>query len=150
MLTAFDKRLLNMIQTDLPLASRPFAVLATRLETEETVVLERLQFLKQQGFIRRIGPFFDSNKLGYLGTLVALEVETAEIPQVASVINSHYGVTHNYERDGSFNLWFTLFSHNLAAQAKTLDKISKLPGVVRLINLPATQKFKVSVQFTLS
>lgn len=150
MLTAFDKRLLNIIQTDLPLESRPFAVLAQRLETEESVVIERLIFLKEQGFIRRIGPFFDSTKLGYIGTLVALEVETAQIPQVATVINSNYGVTHNYEREGNLNLWFTLFSHNIEAQDTTLDKVSKLPGVVRLINLPATQKFKVSVQFTLS
>lgn len=150
LLTAFDKRLLNILQTDLPLESRPFAILAQRLETEESVVIERLLFLKEQGFIRRIGPFFDSTKLGYIGTLVALEVESVHIPQVAAVINSNYGVTHNYEREGNFNLWFTLFSHTLEAQGVTLDKISKLTGVIRLINLPATQKFKVSVQFTLS
>ncbi len=53
MLTAFDKRLLNIIQTDLPFESRPFAALAAKLETEESVVIERLKFLKQQGFIRR-------------------------------------------------------------------------------------------------
>lgn len=150
MLTAFDKRLLNIIQTDLPLESRPFAILAEHLETEESVVIERLRFLKEHGFIRRIGPFFDSTKLGYIGTLVALEVEPEHIPHVAAVINSNYGVTHNYERDGDFNLWFTLFSHNLEAQTAMLDKIRKLAGVVKLINLPATQKFKVSVQFTLS
>jgi DNA-binding Lrp family transcriptional regulator len=150
MLTAFDKRLLNILQTDLPFESRPFAVIAKRLDTEESVVIERLSFLKEQGFIRRIGPFFDSTKLGYEGTLVALEVKPQEIPQVAAVINANYGVTHNYERDGVLNLWFTLFSHTSEAQAETLDKISKLTGVVRLINLPATQKFKVSVQFTLS
>jgi len=149
MLTAFDKRLLNIIQTDLPLKSRPFAVLAARLGTEESVVIERLGFLKQQGFIRRIGPFFDSSKLGYTGTLVALEVELDDIPQVAAAINSEYGVTHNYQRDGIFNLWFTLFSHDIAAQNEVLQRIGDLTGVVRLINLPATQKFKISVQFTL-
>jgi len=149
MLTAFDKRLLNIIQTDLPLESRPFAVLAARLGTEESVVIERLRFLKQHGFIRRIGPFFDSSKLGYIGTLVALEVEPCFIPQVAAVINSENGVTHNYERDGNFNLWFTLFSHQIEEQNEILERIGNLAGVVRLINLPATQKFKVSVQFTL-
>ncbi|WP_378956041.1 Lrp/AsnC family transcriptional regulator [Pelosinus sp. sgz500959] len=150
MLTAFDKRLLNLIQIELPLESRPFAVLAERLDSEEAIVIERLNYLKEQGFIRRIGPFFDSTKLGYIGTLVALEVEPNFIPQVAAFINSDYGVTHNYERDGSLNLWFTLFSHTLEEQKETLDKIEKIPGVVRMINLPATQKFKVSVQFTLS
>ncbi|MBQ5745458.1 MAG: Lrp/AsnC family transcriptional regulator, partial [Selenomonadales bacterium] len=60
MLSAFDKSLLNMLQTDLPIAKRPFAVLAERLGTEEAVVLERLTWLKENGYIRRIGPFFDS------------------------------------------------------------------------------------------
>lgn len=150
MLTAFDKKLLNLIQINLPLENRPFAVIAERLGSEESIVIERLKFLKEQGFIRRIGPFFDSNKLGYLGTLVALEVEPDSIPEVAAFINANDGVTHNYEREGSLNLWFTLFSHTMEKQKETLDEISKLPGVVRMLNLPATQKFKVSVQFTLS
>jgi len=150
MLTAFEKELLNIVQTDLPLNSRPFAVLAERLRTTELIVIEGLKKLKAQGFIRRIGPFFDSSKLGYIGTLVALEVEPDSIEAVATLINSYYGVTHNYERDGEFNLWFTLFSHTVEDQNETLNTIKNVAGVVRLINLPATQKFKVSVQFTLS
>lgn len=150
MLTAFDKRLLNIIQTDLSFEKRPFAVLADKLATEESVVIERLQFLKAQGLIRRIGPFFDSTKLGYIGTLVALEVKEEYIPQVAGVINSFYGVTHNYEREGTLNLWFTLLSPNLKKQDEILEIVRNLDGVVRLLNLPATQKFKVSVQFALT
>ncbi|WP_333595341.1 AsnC family protein, partial [Anaerospora hongkongensis] len=38
MLTSFDKALLNIVQTDLPLAKRPFAELAARLGTEEAAV----------------------------------------------------------------------------------------------------------------
>lgn len=150
MLTDFDKRLLNIIQTDLSFEKRPFALLAEKLETTETIVIERLKFLKDQGFIRRIGPFFDSTKLGYIGTLVALEVKEECLPQVASVINSYYGVTHNYEREGTLNLWFTLLSSNLMKQDEILETIRNLDGVVRLLNLPATKKFKVSVQFSLS
>ncbi|AIF52570.1 Lrp/AsnC family transcriptional regulator [Pelosinus sp. UFO1] len=150
MLTAFDKSLLNLIQTDLSFDKRPFAVLAEKLKTEEFVVIERLKFLKEQGLIRRIGPFFDSTKLGYIGTLVALEVKEEYIPQVAEVINSYYGVTHNYEREGTLNLWFTLLSPDLGKQNEILETVRNLDGVVRLLNLPATKKFKVSVQFSLS
>lgn len=150
MLTDFDKRLLNIIQTDLSFEKRPFALLAEKLETTEAIVIERLKFLKDQGFIRRIGPFFDSTKLGYIGTLVALEVKEECLPQVANVINSYYGVTHNYEREGTLNLWFTLLSSNLMKQDEILETIRNLDGVVRLLNLPATKKFKVSVQFSLT
>ncbi len=150
MLTAFDKSLLNIIQTDLSFEKRPFALVAKKLGTTEAIVIERLKFLKEQGFIRRIGPFFDSTKLGYIGTLVALEVKEECLAQVAGVINSYYGVTHNYEREADLNLWFTLLTPNLLKQDEILETIRNLDGVVRLLNLPATQKFKVSVQFSLT
>jgi DNA-binding Lrp family transcriptional regulator len=149
MLTAFDKALLNIIQTNLPLDSRPFAVLAERLGTDEQRVLDRLRVLKENGYIRRIGPFFDSVQLGYVGTLVAVEVTTDCIAEVAAVINAYPGVTHNYEREGRFNLWFTLLSPDLEAQREVLNAVGSLPGVVNILSLPATKKFKVSVQFTL-
>jgi DNA-binding Lrp family transcriptional regulator len=149
MLTAFDKELLNIIQTDLPLTSRPFAVLAEQLHCDEAAVLERLRCLKEKGFIRRMGPFFDSNQLGYASTLVALQVEHDYVQVVAETINTYSGVTHNYERDGHYNLWFTLLTPDITIQNKIISEIQCLDGVTKLISLPATKKFKVSVQFTL-
>jgi len=149
LLTDFDKRLLNLIQTDLPLEKRPFAMIAEKLDTNENEVIERLQFLKEQGFIRRIGPFFDSGRLGYVSTLVALKVRPERMGLVAKAVNRYSGVTHNYEREGDFNLWFALISPSVSAQTKVLAEIEKLAGVEQLISLPATRKFKVSVQFKL-
>ncbi|HMM22853.1 MAG TPA: Lrp/AsnC ligand binding domain-containing protein [Selenomonadales bacterium] len=149
MLTDFDKRLLNVIQKEIPLAARPFAVVAERLNSDEAYVLERLRWLRSQGFIRRMGPFFDSARLGYSGTLVAVEVEPASLAEVAERINLYPGVTHNYEREGPYNLWFALLSPNAEALDRILREVALLPGVRRLVNLPAQRKFKVNVQFTL-
>lgn len=149
MLTAFDKALLNIIQTDLPIASRPFAIVAERLQVEEECVIERLQYLKANGYIRRIGPFFDSDRLGYVSTLVAVRVQTEYMRDVAETINRYSGVTHNYERDGFYNLWFALLASNQDALEKVLAHIKGLTGVDKLISLPATKKFKVSVRFNL-
>lgn len=149
MLTSLDKALLNIVQTNLPLEKRPFALLARQLGTDEQTVLARLRYLKDNGYIRRIGPFFDSQKLGYQGTLVAVRTDPGQTAAVADKINGYPGVTHNYEREGEFNLWFALLTPDLAAQRRILASIEALPGVERLISLPATRKFKVSVQFTL-
>jgi DNA-binding Lrp family transcriptional regulator len=149
MLNDFDKQLLNIIQSDIPLVSRPFAALAERLGADEATVIERLRFLRENGFIRRIGPFFDSARLGYVSTLVALAVEPDELPAVAAAVNAYPGVTHNYEREGAYNLWFALLSPNMAAQERVLAAVAGLPGIKGLLNLPATKKFKVNVRFTL-
>ncbi|HWR38379.1 MAG TPA: AsnC family transcriptional regulator [Patescibacteria group bacterium] len=149
MLTSFDRKLLNLVQTQLPIAHRPFAQLAERLESDEETVLERLRWLTNHGFIRRIGPFFDSSCLGYVSTLVALQVETAQMDTVATTINQYGGVTHNYQREGEFNLWFTLMAANEEEQARILGEIGNLEGLRVLVSLPATQKYKVSVEFQL-
>jgi DNA-binding Lrp family transcriptional regulator len=149
MLNALDKSILNIIQTKLPVVRRPFAVVAESVGSTEQIVLERIQLMKDSGYIRRIGPFFDSGGLGYIGTLVAVEVDADQLLAVAKAINGYQGVTHNYEREGTFNLWFTLLSPDQLAQDQVLAEIACLPGIRRMNSLPATKKLKVNVQFTL-
>jgi DNA-binding Lrp family transcriptional regulator len=149
MLTDFDRQLLNLVQTSLPLSARPFAEMARILNSDEQTVISRLAWLKEQGYIRHIGAFFDSAKLGYEGTLVALKVRPADLAVIAQTINSYQGVTHNYEREGEYNLWFTLLTPDLTAQQATLTAISGLAGVEKLLSLPATKKYKVNVSFKL-
>ncbi|SFH67868.1 Lrp/AsnC family transcriptional regulator [Selenomonas caprae] len=148
-LTSFDKSLLNLLQGNLPVCSHPFAALADELGTDEQTVLTRLQMLKQEGYLRRIGTFFNSNKLGYKGTLVALRVEPDKIETVAEAINRYPGATHNYEREGRYNLWFTLLTPCLETEKKILDEVEALPGVEDLLNLKANKKYKINVQFKL-
>jgi len=148
-MTPFDKQLLNVLQTKLPISKRPFADMAKMLETDEETVLERLKQLKEEGYLRRIGPFFDSEKLGYKGVLVAVKVKQGYMEEVAEFINRYPGATHNYEREGRYNLWFTLLTENEMQRDLILEKIKALPGVENLINLVARKKYKINVQFDL-
>lgn len=149
-LTAFDKALLNLLQGSLPIGKLPFAKMAEELGTDEERVISRLRLLKDEGFLRRIGTFFDSSRLGYGGTLVALRVAEGKVASVAEAVNRYPGVTHNYEREGKFNLWFTLLTPNLETEKEILSEVEALPGVERLLNLRTTKKYKINVQFQLS
>lgn len=149
-LTAFDKALLNLLQGSLPIGKLPFAKMAEELGTDEERVISRLRLLKDEGYLRRIGTFFDSSRLGYGGTLVALRVAEGKVASVAEAVNRYPGVTHNYEREGKFNLWFTLLTPNLETEKEILSEVEALPGVERLLNLKTTKKYKINVQFQLS
>ena len=148
-LTNFDKSLLNLLQGNLPVCSRPFAEMAEKLGTDEETVLKKIRDLKAAGYLRRIGTFFDSGKLGYGGTLVALKVEPSEIKTVAEVVNKYPGATHNYEREGKYNLWFTLLTPNPESETKILSEISSVRGVEEMLKLKANKKYKINVQFKL-
>ncbi|SDF49997.1 Lrp/AsnC ligand binding domain-containing protein [Sporomusa acidovorans] len=149
MLTQFDKELLNLLQTKLPIEPRPFAAVAKVLNVDETTVIERLVWLKSHGYIRRFGAFFDSGCLGFTSTLAAAKVRPEHMAEVAQAVNAYSGVTHNYERDGEYNLWFTLLTPGPTEQERILADIGNLPGVQGLISLPAIEKYKVSVEFSL-
>ena len=148
-LSTFDKALLNVLQGNLPICSHPFAALAEELGTDESTVLERIRALKEEGYLRRIGTFFDSGRLGYRGTLVALRVDPEHMEPVAEAINHYPGATHNYEREGRYNLWFTLLSPDTDHERRVLEEVRSLPGVDGMLNLKAKKKYKINVQFQL-
>jgi len=98
--------LLKEIQQDIPLCEEPFSAIAERLGVSEEKVLEELKRLKEEKIVRQISPIYDTRRAGYDSSLVAFRVE--DIEKAAEFINTYPGVSHNYEREDSFNLWFTL------------------------------------------
>ncbi len=149
MLSDFDKQILNEVQRDIPLVSRPFAAIAKRLQMDEAALMERLVMLKEKGFLRRLGAYFDSDALGYKGALVALRVSPLYLTEVVGCVNQYPEVTHNYEREGEYNLWFTLQISSERQRRRLLDEIRVLRGVERILVLPSRKKYKVRVQFQL-
>jgi siroheme decarboxylase len=103
-----DRSLLNRIQSDFPLVARPFAELGQPLGLSEDDVVTRMQALKAGRIVRQISAIFDTKSLGYKSSLVAMRVDPARITEAARTINEHPGVTHNYERNHQYNLWFTI------------------------------------------
>ena len=142
-----DKAILNRIQSDFPIASRPFLAVAEELNLTETEVLERIRRLKDRGIIRRIGGNFVPNKLGYVSTLCAAKVPQDKIDHFAEVVNSYPGVTHNYLRENSFNVWFTFIAPSMQEIEQHLEEIVQLTGISEILNLPATRVFKIRAQF---
>lgn len=148
-LTRFDKALLNLVQTGLPLVAAPFAAIAELLDCSEQEVLERLEVLRAQGMIRRLGAFFDAETLGYKGMLVAVKVAPDCLQAVAAAINALPQVTHNDERDHEYNLWFTVQDRNEAAMESLLATVAEMPGVIDMIPMKTTGRYKVNLEFQL-
>lgn len=146
-LTQFDKQLLNIVQTGLPLTPAPFADIAKQLGSDEKTVIARISTLKEQGLIRRFGAFFDAESLGYLGRLVAIKVDSELLPNVARELNSWPQVTHNDERDNEYNLWFTLQARDETTLSALLLAVEKMPGVSEVISMPTAERYKINVEF---
>ena len=103
-----DNEILNEIQLTFPLVVRPFDAIAEKFNISSEEVKSRLTQMKRKGGLRQLSAIFDTRKLGYTSSLVAMEIEADKLEKVAHQINKHPGVRHNYEREHQFNLWFTL------------------------------------------
>lgn len=141
-----DKELLNEIQWTFPLVTRPFDVIAKKFDTTPKIIKEHLNNLKEVGILRQLSAIFDTRKLGYSSSLVAMEIEPDMLEYVASQINRHPGVSHNYEREHQFNLWFTLAVPPGADLKTEIDKFNVLKGIKKVRMLPTLQLFKIGVK----
>jgi DNA-binding Lrp family transcriptional regulator len=142
-----DKAIINRIQSEFPIASRPYLEVANELELTEKEVLDRVGRLKKDGIIRRIGGNFVPGKLGFVSTLCAARVPADKIEDFAEIVNRYPGVTHNYLRDNLYNVWFTFISPSMDEIETNLKKIAEESGVSDILNLPATKVFKIKAQF---
>ena len=145
----FDKELLNEIQWTFPLVTRPFDAIAKKFETTPENIKKHLNELKEIGVLRQLSAIFDTRKLGYTSSLVAMEIESEQLDFVASQINRHPGVSHNYEREHQFNLWFTLAVPPGADLQEEVDKFNVLKGIKKVRMLPTLQLFKIGVKLDL-
>ncbi|MEE9534947.1 MAG: Lrp/AsnC family transcriptional regulator [Nitrosopumilaceae archaeon] len=141
-----DKEILNEIQWTFPLVSQPYHEIAKKFDISTDVVKKRLTNLKQTGILRQLSAIFDTRRLGYKSSLVALEIEPDKLDYVAHQINRHPGVSHNYERNHQFNLWFTLAVPPGSDLKTEVDKFSKLAGIKKTRLLPTIQLFKIGVK----
>lgn len=146
-LDAVDKTILNRIQSDFPIDPEPYQTIARDLGLQAAQILDRVRALKAAGVIRRIGGNLVPRRIGFVSTLCAARVPAEKIDGFARVVNRYPGVTHNYQRDHDYNIWFTFIAPSREEIRRNLKQIEKETGVVPILNLPATDVFKIRAEF---
>ena len=142
----FDKQLLNDIQWVFPLVDRPYLEISKRHNMSEDEVMRRIAYMKDMGLIRQINAIFDTRRLGYKSALVAFAVMPDKLESVANEVNKHPGVSHNYERNHDFNMWFTLAVPPYGEMKRDLDRLASLDGVIKYRLLPTLKLYKIGVR----
>ena len=140
--------ILSRLQRSFPLVPRPYAAIAEDLGISEQEVIAIVQEQKRAGVIRQTSAIFDTKRLGYQSSLVAFEVDSKEIDKAVEIINAHPGVSHNYERNHTFNIWFTMAveGESELGLEGTIKELAQMCGAKEYIILPTLKMFKISVK----
>ncbi len=140
-----DKRLLNLMQGQFPIAPRPYQHVAGQAQITEDEAMARVRRLLDERIIRQVTPIFDTRALGYSSMLVAAKVDPENPWRAANIINAHPGVSHNYLRNHEFNIWFTIATEpdSPLGLDGTLEVLAGIAGAESVRQLPTLKLFKI-------
>ena len=147
MMDSTDKDILNFIQREFPLEREPFDAIGRAVGLAGDEVIRRVEALKRGRVIRQISAIFDTRVLGYQSTLVAAKIPADKLNAGAKAVNSHPGVSHNYERNNELNLWYTVAvppDSRLGLEG-TVDVLHHISGAEKTRILPTLKLFKIGV-----
>ena len=105
-LDSIDKSLLDLLQNGFPLEAEPYRKIGSELGLSEDEAIAKTKALYKQNVIRFIGPIIDVKSLGFASALVAFQVPEKNLEQAANLINAYPGVSHNYQRNHQYSLWY--------------------------------------------
>ena len=148
-----DKKIIALIQGDLPLDPRPFAVMADQLGITEDEFMERVRSLKKQGVIRRFGATLYHQEAGFgANAMVAWLVPDEQVDEVGKVMADFREVTHCYQRrpqrDWKYNLYTMVHGDNEDACHQIAQRISQKTGMKEYALLFSRKEFKkTSMQY---
>jgi len=133
-LDADDYRIIAATQGGLPLAVRPFHVLAEQLELAADDVMGRLQRMQDRGVVRRIGAVPNHYALGYRANGMSVwDVADACVDELGEAVGALPFVTHCYQRprylpDWPYNLFAMVHGRDRTETEAKVAQIAALLG----------------------
>ncbi|MGB1198318.1 MAG: Lrp/AsnC family transcriptional regulator [Thalassotalea sp.] len=143
-LSALDKKLINLLQHGLPVCERPFAVIAQELGSNEEEVIAHVNALLESKILTRFGPMFDAACLGGAFTLAALSVPEDRFADVTLQVNAFEQIAHNYRRDHDYNMWFVIATES-AQEIEDVVKAIEHKTQLSVLNVPKLEEFYVGL-----
>lgn len=147
MIDETDKKIIQLIQGDLPLDSRPFERMAEQIGITEEEMVQRIKVLKEEGIIRRFGATLRHQEAGFSSNaMVAWVVPEERVEEVGKILAGFRQVTHCYHRrpqkDLKFNLYTMVHGKDRGACHLIAEKMSARAGIEDYVLLFSEKEYK--------
>jgi DNA-binding Lrp family transcriptional regulator len=153
MIDEIDKKVIRLIQGDLPVDPRPFAVLADQIGLTEAQFIARIKDLKDRGIIRRFGATLRHQEAGFSSNaMVAWVAPDHRIDEAGKILADFKEVTHCYQRrpqgDWPYNLYTMIHGSNRDQCFQIAARMSRSAGIDEYILLFSEKEFrKTSMEY---
>ena len=153
MIDEIDKKVIRLIQGDLPVDPRPFAILADQIGLTEDQFIARIKDLKERGIIRRFGATLRHQEAGFSSNaMVAWVVPEHRINATGKILADFREVTHCYQRrpqgDWPYNLYTMIHGSSRDQCFQIAAWMSRSAGIDEYILLFSEKEFrKTSMEY---
>lgn len=133
MLTELEKKVIALLQTDIPVVKRPFKVMAEKIGITEEEFLTVLKDLDDRNMIRRFGATLKHQKSGFkANAMVAWQVPEDQVEKTGSIMATFQEITHCYRRNPApgwkYNLYTMVHATSEDECYAIVNKISEAVG----------------------
>ena len=134
MLTELEKKVIAIIQGDIPISKRPYKDIAEMMGEDEQTVLSVLRDLSERGLIRRYGATLRHQKSGFTANvMVAWQVDEDRIHDVGRQMAQHDAISHCYRREPNekwpYNLYTMIHAKDRDACHAIASELVKQNGI---------------------
>jgi siroheme decarboxylase len=147
MIDQTDRKIISLIQGDLPIHPKPFAVLAERIGITEKALIDRIRDLKEQGVIRRFGATLRHQEAGFSSNaMIAWSAPGDRIDEIGNICAKFREVTHCYRRapqkDWPYNLYTMVHGSSRKECRRIAERLSRSAGMRGYLLLFSEKEFK--------
>ena len=133
-LSSTERAIINELQQDLPLTTRPFDIMSTRLSLDTNQFLSHCQSLLQRGVMRRFSASINHQGLGFKANALACwKVPLEMVKTTGKKMAAFQEISHCYERRTSplwpYNLYAMMHTGTKEACESIADKVSSESGL---------------------
>jgi len=147
MIDDLDKKIIGLIQGDIPVDPRPFAVMAQRIGITEDQLITRIKTLVEEGVIRRFGATLYHKQAGIRSNAMAAWLVPEErIEETGSALARFKEVSHCYQRapqkDWKYNLYTMIHGQSDEDCRAIAKRMSRAVGITEYTLLFSKREFK--------
>jgi len=148
-LTEQDKQIIRELQNGLPLVSRPYKLMAEKLNMTEEAFIARVKSFVENGQIRRFGAAVRHQDLGFVANaMVVWDVPVDKVSEVGQRMAGFEEVTHCYQRPRypgwPYNLFTVVHGQDREKCIQAAKRIALTTGVEKYRLLFSTAELKKS------
>lgn len=147
MIDDLDKKIISLLQKDIPIAQRPYKVLADQIGIHEDEFIRRTESMVDSGVIRRFGATLYHQEAGFsANAMVAWVIPNDKIDEIGETMAGFREVTHCYQRspqkDWKYNLYTMIHGDTREDCYDIAKKMSKKTGMKDYSLLFSEKEFK--------